>query len=153
MGARETETESEQRSSVSAKDYDVAKFIEHRNGRAYPQGKRFSVKHIAYLYAYCRKHPLEIVAAYPAALSHADVLTALAYYYRNQETFDAEIAEDHRLNAADVLAGDAGRLPRMGLPKRHRLKPRIRTPDGPGGTGRQRNVFTLCRLSSEVFRA
>jgi uncharacterized protein (DUF433 family) len=94
---------------------DVGKFIETRDGHAYPLGRRCSVKQIAYLYAYCRKHPLDIVAKYPAMLSHADVHTALAYYYRHQGAIDAEIKDDQKLNAPGVLAGDAGRLPRMGL--------------------------------------
>src|SRR4051812_21706245 len=84
---------------------DVAEFIECRDGQAYPKNSRFSVKHIAYLYIYCRKHPFDIVARYPKTLSHADVHLALAHYYRNKEGIDAEIKRDQELNARDVLAG------------------------------------------------
>jgi hypothetical protein len=73
------------------------------------------VKHVAYLYAYCRKHPLDIVARYPKTLSPAQLHLALAHYYLNRERIDAEIERDRKLNTRDVLAGPAGRLPRMGL--------------------------------------
>jgi hypothetical protein len=92
-----------------------AEAVEERDGHAYPKGCSISVKHLAFLYAYCRKHPFDIVAMYPAALSHAQLHLALAHYYAHRERYDAAIAEDFRLNGKDVLAGDTTRLPHLGL--------------------------------------
>jgi hypothetical protein len=93
----------------------VSGFIEERNGHAYPTGSPLSVKHIAFLYAYQRKHPLDIVARYPKTLSHAQVHTALAHYYLHRERFDAEIASDMKQNVRDALSrGEAG-LPALRL--------------------------------------
>ena len=94
---------------------EVSGFIEERNGHAYPRGSPLSVKHIAFLYAYHRKHPLDIVARYPKTLSHAQVHMALAHYYLHRERFDAEIACDRKQNARDALSrGEAG-LPALRL--------------------------------------
>ena len=50
----------------------------------YPADAKFTVKHIAYLHAYCRKEPREIVARYPKALSLAQVHLALAHYFSDR---------------------------------------------------------------------
>ena len=94
---------------------ELLQTIDERNGDAYVRGSRLSVKNVAYLYAYARKHPYDIVAAYPAALTHARLHVALAHYYLNREAYDAEIARDIKMNHPNVLAGRTGHLPRMGL--------------------------------------
>jgi hypothetical protein len=96
-------------------DVDLAKHIEPcPSGDAYPKGSRVSVKHIAYLYHYCNKHPRDIRASYPCQLSDADVHLALAHYFLNREDFDAQLKRDRELNARDALSRN-GHLPRAGV--------------------------------------
>jgi hypothetical protein len=94
---------------------DVPGAIEERQGQAYPKGSRHSVKHIAFLYAYQKKHPLDIVARYPRTISHAQVHIALAHYYLNQEAVDAQIERELKLNRNDALSGNALDVPHLRL--------------------------------------
>jgi hypothetical protein len=110
---RKVEERNTLRNAPAADRGDVSSAIEDRNGKAYPKGSPHSVKHIAFLYAYCRKSPFDIVARYPKTISHSQVHIALAHYYLHQEAVDAEIEQDIKLNRPDVLAGDA--LPRLRL--------------------------------------
>jgi hypothetical protein len=81
----------------------------------YPEDAKITVKHIAYLHAYCRKEPRDIVARYPRVLSLAQVHLALAHYYSNQEAIDAEIAAERRFNAQNTLAASSMTLPPVGF--------------------------------------
>ena len=100
---------------LPATAWDIPNFIEHRHGDAYPAGSPISVKHVAYLYAYCRKHPFDIVARYPKTLSSAQLHIALAHYYLNRERIDAEIERDRKMNTRDFLSGPVGKLPGVSL--------------------------------------
>jgi uncharacterized protein (DUF433 family) len=106
------------RTSLRTKPLPHADLSEHLEpgpaGDAYPKGSRISVKHIAYLYMYCNKHPRDIKSQYPCQLSEADVHLALAHYFLNREDFDAQIKRDRELNAKDALSQN-GRLPRVGV--------------------------------------
>src|SRR4051794_31158730 len=96
-------------------EVNLAECIERNAaGEVHPKGSKISVKHVAYLYAYCKKHPREIVARYPRALTEAQVHLALAHYFLNREEFDARIEEDRRLNTGDSLSR-IGQLPGVGV--------------------------------------
>jgi uncharacterized protein (DUF433 family) len=69
----------------------------------YPADARFSVKHIAYLHAYCGKEPREIAARYPRAITLAQVHLALYHYFSNRGPIDAEIAAEQRFSARKSL--------------------------------------------------
>src|SRR4051812_33592585 len=65
----------------------------HRDTRLkieFPKLSTISPTNIAYLYVHCGKQPSEIVAAYPKLVTLAEIHLALANYYQNRETFEAE---------------------------------------------------------------
>jgi uncharacterized protein (DUF433 family) len=115
MSATKRESHPEKTSPEDGPEGAMGRFIEENDGHACPAGSNIPVKHIAYLYAYCRKQPVDIVGRYPKTLSLAQVHAALAHYYTHRDAFDAEIARDGELNAPDVLAGPAVTLPGLGL--------------------------------------
>ncbi len=75
----------------------------------YPEDARFSVANIAYLHVHCRKEPRDIVARYPRLLTLAQVHLALAHYYSNQESIDAELDQGRRFNTGDALKNNGPR--------------------------------------------
>jgi hypothetical protein len=94
---------------------DLAEHVEiSPAGDLCPKGTHISIKHIAFLYQYRNKHPRDIKARYPAALSHEAVHVALAHYFRHQDEFDAQIEEDRKLGTHDSLRQN-GRLPKLGV--------------------------------------
>jgi uncharacterized protein (DUF433 family) len=94
---------------------ELLQAIEERNGDAWVKGTRVSVKQIAWLYAYERKHPFDIMAMFPAALTHAKLHVALAHYYTHRESYDAEIAKDIEANRPQVLEEKKNRMPVLRL--------------------------------------
>jgi hypothetical protein len=89
---------------------------------AFPAASKIGIKQIAYLHAYCGLQPHIIAAKYPKVLTLADVHLALAHYFRNPESIDAELKREFAFNARDGLGSSAMSLPRF---------------DGPMGTPRE----------------
>ena len=76
---------------------------------------KVTIKNIAFLHAYCRKEPGDIVARFPKLLSLGDVHAALAHYFRDRERYDAEIKSELAFNTCDGLGISSAALPRVGL--------------------------------------
>jgi len=74
-----------------------------------------SATNIAYLHVHCGKQPSEIVAAYPGLVTLAEIHLALASYYQDRETFEAEFARGNIFLAKDALSDDSFSLPSIGL--------------------------------------
>jgi hypothetical protein len=62
--------------------------------RIIPSSTAELTKHIAYLHVHCQMEPEAIAARYRNALTLADVFCALSYYFRDQESIDAEIQRE-----------------------------------------------------------
>lgn len=77
----------------------------------YPKDTKFTVKHIAYMHAYCRKAPHDIVACYPKSLSLAQVHLALYHYFSDRGPIDAEIAAEIQFNRRATLDEASMTLP------------------------------------------
>ena len=81
----------------------------------FPRLSTISATNIAYLYVHCDKQPSEIVAAYPKLVTLAEIHLALASYYQNRETFEAEFARGNIFLAKDALSDNSFSLPSIGL--------------------------------------
>ena len=81
----------------------------------FPETSKVDIKHIAYLHAYCRLEPHLIAARYPKVLTLADVHLALAHYFRDPESIDAEIKREMAFNSRDSLSSSSMALPGVGL--------------------------------------
>ena len=81
----------------------------------FPKLSTISASNIAYLHVHCGKQPGEIVAAYPKLVTLAEIHLALANYYQNQETYEAEFERGNTFLAKDALSDDSFSLPSIGL--------------------------------------
>jgi hypothetical protein len=79
----------------------------------FPKLATISATNIAYLHVHCGKQPGEIVAAYPKLVTLAEIHLALADYYRNRETFEAEFARGNIFLAKDALSDNLKCAPKI----------------------------------------
>lgn len=68
----------------------VVNHVEIRDGEAYLSGRNLKAKLVARMHLWVKRSVEEIMAHYN--LSAAEVHAALAFYYDNRETLDAEYA-------------------------------------------------------------
>ena len=81
----------------------------------FPRLSSISATNIAYLHVHCGKQPSEIVAAYPKLVTLAEIHLALASYYQNPKSFEAEFARGNSFLTKDALSDNSFSLPSIGL--------------------------------------
>jgi len=79
---------------------------------AYPADAKIGIKQVAYLHAYCGLQPHLIAAKCPKVLTLSDVHLALAHYFRDPASIDAELKREFAFNARDGLGSPSMCMPR-----------------------------------------